>query len=114
MLPKGKQAEEVVKDYLISQGLTWLSSQYRCRFGEIDLIMRDQLYVVFVEVRFRQNRHFGNALESITQQKQKKILLTASFYLTEKRLHSQAMVRFDVACIQGDTNQIEWIKDAFR
>ncbi|MCX7116111.1 MAG: YraN family protein [Gammaproteobacteria bacterium] len=111
---KGDQAEDVVKNYLLSQGLQWEMSHYRSRFGEIDLVMRDKAWLVFVEVRFRQSRSFGNALESVTPQKQKKLWLTASCYLSERRAHLSENVRFDVVSLQGDVDEIEWIRDAFR
>ncbi len=114
MQRKGDQAEEVVKTYLISQGLHWEMSHYRSRFGEIDLVMRDKTHLVFVEVRFRQSGSFGGAIESVTPQKQKKLWLTASCYLSERRAHLNEAVRFDVVSLQGDLNEIEWIQDAFR
>lgn len=114
MQPKGERAEEMVKAYLLTQGLTWVTSRYRTRFGEIDLVMRDQAYLVFVEVRFRQSRAFGMALESITPQKKRKLWLTASSYLSSQRAHLREAVRFDVVSLQGDNNEMEWIQDAFR
>ena len=75
----GFVAEKQACDYLMSQGLKWVESNYRCQLGEIDLIMRDKEYLVFVEVRARASRDFGGALESVGYRKQQKILKTIKF-----------------------------------
>lgn len=111
---KGLEAEALAKEYLQQQGLTWVTGRFHSRMGEIDLIMRDQATLVFVEVRFRQDRQFGTGLESISIHKQKKIWLTASYYLLKEKLHEKVPVRFDVVSIQGDKDEIIWMKDAFR
>lgn len=62
----GKNAEELATIYLQQQGLTLISSNFRCKFGEIDLIMRDNKSLVFVEARLRRSAAFGGAAISIT------------------------------------------------
>lgn len=109
----GLVAEEHARQYLVTQGLTWVESNFRCRLGEIDLIMRHKEYLVFVEVRARASRTFGGALESITIHKQKKILKTASLYLLSSRLHNTVPIRFDVVCIEGVPPELTWISNAF-
>lgn len=109
----GLAAEEIARDYLIAQGMKWVESNYRCKLGEIDLIMRDKDYLVFVEVRSRVSASHGGAIESITYGKQQKIQRTASLYLLTRKLHDKVAVRFDVVCIEGKPPQLNWISNAF-
>ena len=62
----GNEAEKMAATYLQQHGLILLETNYRCRFGEIDLVMRDGNATVFVEVRLRSNTDFGGAGISIT------------------------------------------------
>ncbi len=108
---KGNEREEQAKIYLIRHGLRWIQSNYRSRFGEIDLIMRDRSELVFVEVKYRKSAAFGLAYESVSRQKQKKLQLTALQYLAHTASINSA--RFDVVSLQGEPAEIEWIKNAF-
>ena len=112
-LRKGELAEQQACDYLQGQGLVLIRKNYRCKRGEIDLIMKQHNSLVFVEVRFRKNRQFGGALESITAAKQNKLRLTALHYLQQHG--EQQNSRFDVVAITGEgkTPQLEWIQNAF-
>jgi len=107
----GNAAEDQVLSYLVEQGLQLVTRNYSCKAGEIDLIMRDAGQLVFVEVRFRTRTDFGSALESVTPAKQRKLILTAQYYLQHTR--QMPACRFDVAGI-GQDRQIHWIKDAFQ
>lgn len=111
---KGFIAEEKAKNYLITQGLKWIKSNFSCRMGEIDLIMEEENYLVFVEVRFRSSLKFGGAAESITPLKKKKLLKTALFYLMKHKKYHNFPARFDVVIFDGDPIQINWIKNAFQ
>jgi putative endonuclease len=113
-LKKGLVGEDCARDYLIKQGLVFKKSNYRCRLGEIDLIMQDGVYLVFVEVRMRRSSTYGSALESVNYSKQKKIIKAASLYLSVNKLHEKYPVRFDVVSLQGIPPKIEWIKCAFQ
>lgn len=110
---KGFLAEAIARDYLVTNGLIWVESNYTCRFGEIDLIMRERNAWVFVEVRARVSAAFGGAIASVTPSKQQKIIKTASHYMLVNRLKNQYPVRLDVVGLQGDPPQIAWIKNAF-
>lgn len=112
-LQKGCVAEDLARDYLLRQGLKWKASNYRTRMGEIDLIMHDGAHLVFVEVRSRRSAEFGNAIETITQRKQRKIMHTAAFYIQSQALHEQYPCRFDVIALQGHPPVIRWIQNAF-
>lgn len=109
MIESGKQAENLAADFLQRQGLRLVEKNYRCRMGEIDLIMDDLATRVFVEVRLRRNRNFGGAAESITRVKQGRLIRAAQHYL--QQLPKQPQCRFDAVLLDG--LKIEWIKDAF-
>ena len=115
MNKRGEQAEQIACDYLQQQSLSFISKNYHCRRGEIDLIMQEGDSLVFIEVRYRKSAQFGSALESITVQKQKKIIITAQYYLSQ-HTHSVSSYRFDVVAITSDKKHanIEWVKDAFQ
>ena len=111
----GAIAEEQAKSYLETQGLTLAERNYRCRQGEIDLIMQDQETLVFIEVRYRKHSHFGGAESSITPTKQQRIIMAASHFLQSRKGHNIPPCRFDVLAIEGKEPQnIHWIKDAFQ
>lgn len=109
----GFAVEEKVQAYLVAQGLRWIESNYRCRMGEIDLIMCDQQYLIFVEVRARRSNQFGGALASVTYQKRHKLMRTAQWYLMQKKLTAHAFVRFDIVSVEGNTQQMTWHQNAF-
>lgn len=109
----GLIAEQQARNYLVGKGLRWIASNYRCRWGEVDLIMGDGKTLVFVEVRARVSAEFGGATGSITLQKQRKIIKTAMHYMVAKNLYTTCNGRFDVISVQGTSSQIEWIKNAF-
>ena len=107
----GKEAEQIAAMYLQQQGLTMVASNYQCRYGEIDLIMRDSSMLVFVEVRLRSNASFGGAGMSITAAKQQKLTRTAEHYLQQ---HGSKVCRFDAVLMsRPSAENIEWIKNAF-
>lgn len=108
----GVAAEQWARQFLQQQGLQPIAQNYRSRFGEIDLIMRDGATLVFVEVRLRSNVHFGGAAGSIDQRKQQRLIATAQHYLAE--LNAIPPCRFDVILmddVQGKNWQ--WLKNAF-
>lgn len=108
----GAQAEQLAADYLKLRGLQLVETNYRCRFGEIDLICHEGRTLVFVEVRLRGSEAFGGAAASITARKQGRIVLAARHYL--QQLRDTPACRFDVVLLRGlRDNDIEWIRDAF-
>ncbi len=107
----GKAAERLAATWLQQQGLKLLESNYRSRFGEIDLIMQDGREIVFVEVRLRSSNTFGDAGASITPAKQQKLARTAEDYLMR---HGMAPCRFDAVLLESlDARQLQWIRNAF-
>lgn len=95
-LQQGEDAERACCRFLKQQGLKLVCSNYRCRYGEIDLIMLDGDTLVFTEVRFRSNKGFGDGLDSITHAKQEKLRRTAEHYLQR---HGYRIARFDVVSV---------------
>lgn len=108
----GARAEQQAAQFLRQHGLLLLRQNYRCRYGEIDLIMRDGTTLVFVEVRLRSRSDFGGAAASIGSTKQARLLRTAQHYLAA--LRNTPPCRFDALLLHGpDGANIEWIKNAF-
>ena len=111
MTLRGRHAENFAALFLQQQGLKLVARNYRCRFGEIDLIARDGKTLVFVEVRMRASDQFGGAAASITAGKRRKLLRTARHYLAGAA-HTPAC-RFDALLVNGTDNSVEWLKNAF-
>lgn len=111
----GDKGEQLALHYLEKKGLKLISRNYRQRGGEIDLIMQEETALVFIEVRLRKSIQFGSALESVTAQKQQRLIQTAQYYL-QKNTKLYAFYRFDVIGISPENNDfnINWVKDAFQ
>ena len=92
-----------------------VSRNYRCRRGEIDLVMRDADTLVFVEVRRRRSRVFGGGLDSVDARKRARIVAAAEHYLMVNRIGDDRPCRFDVVAIDGPPRsaKIEWVRGAF-
>jgi len=107
----GIRAEDLALAHLEGRGLVLQKRNFRCRMGEIDLIMRDGETLVFVEVRLRARSSFASAAESIDFRKQRRIITAARFYLSGR---AERPCRFD--CILLDRvapDAVTWIKSAF-
>lgn len=94
----GIKGEEIALSFLYSLGYFLLEKNFRCRFGEIDLIMKDEDVIVFVEVKTRRNLLFGLPQESVHPAKQAKIRRLAQYYLASKRMKDSPL-RFDVMAV---------------
>lgn len=108
----GQTAELQALKYLEQQGLVLVCRNFRCKQGELDLVMKEGNVLVIVEVRFRKTERFGGAVASVTAQKQARIIAATQHYVIINRL-SQLPIRFDVVAISGD-HHINWIKNAFQ
>ena len=105
----GNHAEARALAHLQQQRLTLLAQNYRCRHGEIDLIMQDGAHIVFVEVRRRGNH--SAAAGSIDEHKQRRLTAAAAHYLSHSHTNPP-VCRFDAVLI--DHNEcIQWVKNAF-
>ena len=106
----GKDAEGRAVSLLTSHGLTLIARNYRCRGGEIDLVMRDSGHLVFVEVRYRSHAGFGGALASVNARKRERLIRAAQHYLV--RYGWRGPCRFDVVGFDRG-HEGQWIRDAF-
>lgn len=114
----GAWGEALAADYLRKKHFQIIASGYRCRFGEIDLIVQDRKHLVFVEVKLRKSDRFASAFEYVDRRKQDRIRITASMYLSHNPTKLQP--RFDVIEIYApygmDTRDpvIHHLEDAFQ
>lgn len=119
---RGQAFEHKACLYLQQHGLKLLQRNYRSRLGEIDLIMMDGEYLVFIEVRYRRSHRFGTGAESVDRRKQGRLISTANHYLQRQRCSNTQAARFDVISISpqptttmdSQADHILWIKDAFQ
>ena len=105
---QGQAGEDDALDYLRQNGLVLVERNFRCKGGEIDLIMRQQAALVFVEVRKRADNRHGGAAASVTASKQARLILAAQIYL--QRYKNPPVCRFDVVAIDGTV--LNWLKNA--
>ena len=113
---KGNWAEDLACTWLVKQGLTLKQKNFYTRYGEIDLIMSDSLQLIFFEVKFRKNNHFGTAEASITHQKCRRLKAAVETYLLINNYGSNQPLRFDAVTVvparEAHLNcTINWIKN---
>lgn len=111
----GQSAEQKARLFLQTKGFRFVEQNYTCRYGEIDLIMRDRDDIVFVEVRSRSRIDYGHAAETINGSKQTKLIKTATHFLQKKEWLYKVSSRFDIVALQlvAGKWQLDWIKNAF-
>jgi putative endonuclease len=105
---QGQAGEDQALVYLEQNGLTLVERNFRCKGGEIDLIMQGSGTLVFVEVRKRAASAYGGAAASVTVRKQKRLITAAQVYLQRYRMPPAC--RIDVVAIDGAS--IEWLINA--
>lgn len=112
---RGDAAEKASVRFLKRQGLAIIETNYRCRYGEIDVIAKDGDHVVFLEVRSRSDQRYGSAAESVDYRKQQRLISAALHYLAHQ-LRTELPCRFDVieASANGKGFDINWLKNAFQ
>lgn len=111
----GQAAEREARAFLEAHGLSYLASNFRCRYGEIDLVMQEDAALIIVEVRYRRRDSFMDPSESITRAKQQRIARTAAFFLQKNRRRGEPPIRFDVVSLTGPLGdlRIRWLRGAF-
>ena len=111
----GDRYEDVALAHLEHAGLALIERNYRCRYGEIDLVMRDRDTVVFVEVRYRRASGFGDGIDSVNAGKRAKLVRAAEVFLASHPRLAGDACRFDVLAIAGDTQtpSLDWRRNAF-
>jgi putative endonuclease len=110
----GKAGEDIAVAYLKTEGYTILDRNYRCLFGEVDIVARDGDAIVFVEVKSRRSDRFGDPQMAVGVEKQKKLCRISMKYLQDRRLYP-CNARFDVVAVKmfPSGNQVEVIRNAF-
>ena len=110
----GREGERLAELFLKKKGYKLVERNYRCRGGEVDLILLDRKVVVFVEVKTRTDDIFGSPFEAVEPRKQRRMILAAQLFLQQKQLHERD-ARFDVVGISwpGAQPLVEHIRNAF-
>jgi len=111
----GARYEDIALAHLERAGLALIARNYHCRYGELDLVMRERDVVVFVEVRYRGASRFGDGVDSVGAAKRAKLVRAASAFLAEHPRLAGAACRFDVLAIGGgeDAPSMDWRQNAF-
>lgn len=111
----GNDSEMLARRYLEQQGYQFLHANFTCKWGEIDLIMQKEQELVFVEVRSRSSKQYGEPSETVNRKKQEKIRKTAQYFLCRNPQLTRCYCRFDVVSIVWTDGRasVEWIADAF-
>ncbi|RLA26642.1 MAG: YraN family protein [Gammaproteobacteria bacterium] len=114
-LDNGRLAEALARRYLLNRGLQVVTENYHCRYGELDLIMRDAGLLVIVETRYRRQSTFGGPIESISAVKRQKIVRSTQHFINKYPAYRNVSVRFDVIGLTGTLKapDIHWIAGAF-
>ena len=113
---RGAAIEQIAAQWLAQQGLTLITQNHYVKGGELDLVMRDGDILVFIEVKHRTTTRYGHPLETVTYQKQQRLVRAASFYLHRHGLWDRVS-RIDVIGItpgQSSKYRIQWIKNAIQ
>lgn len=112
---RGAAAEQYAASWLRQRKLRILSTNFRCRCGEIDIIAMDESTLCIIEVRYRKSANFGSAAETVTMSKQQRIINSTQFYLQRHQQYSDLCIRFDVLAMSGSLEHpdIDWHKNAF-
>lgn len=108
--------EQKAAEYLTNKGCRIIAANYRCKLGEIDIIMQDEAVICFVEVKYRTNIQYGSAIEAVNYSKQRRIRKAAAYYLAAELHTQEVLCRFDVLGFDMDASgniNITHIKDAF-
>ncbi|MDO4460118.1 MAG: YraN family protein [Clostridia bacterium] len=111
----GSLGEDYVTAVLIEKGYRLVARNFHSRYGEIDIIVRDDRYIVFVEVKTRKVKSLTSPFEAVTKSKQQKIIKTAEFFLMRNKFNLQP--RFDVAAVETREKEVislNYLTDAFR
>jgi putative endonuclease len=114
----GRRGEDLACRHLEAQGLRLLERNYRCRMGEIDLVMLEGATLVLVEVRSRTTAEHGSAAATVGPRKQQRFIRAARHLLLTRPDYRRLPARFDVVAIDpaamGEPPRVSWIRDAFR
>lgn len=114
----GRRGEDLALQYLEARGLRLLERNYRCKGGEIDLVMLDGTTLALIEVRSRSSSDFGGAAASVGTRKQRRFIVAARHLMLTRPQMRKLAARFDVVAVdraEGSGEQVvTWVRDAFR
>lgn len=115
MSTAGQAWEDLACEHLRAAGLELLARNFRTRFGELDLVMRDAGVLVFVEVRYRARSDYGGAAASVDQRKRGRLSTAGAQFRQQHPALADLPCRFDVVAITGprDAARIDWHRAAF-
>ena len=108
---RGADAETRALRHLEREGLKLIARNWRCKGGELDLVMTDGATLAVIEVRSRARSDYGSALESVDGRKQGRLVHATQLFLAAHQAHAQREVRFDVVTLEG--SDLQWLKAAF-
>ena len=111
---RGAATEAAARRLLERAGLQLLAANFRSAGGELDLVMREREYVVFVEVRYRSVPAQVGAADSVDRHKRRHLIRAAQGFLACHPALANVPCRFDVIAAHGDPMQLQWLRDAFR
>lgn len=114
----GRRGEDLALQYLEARGLRLLERNYRCRGGEIDLVMLDGTTLALIEVRSRSSSDFGGAAASVGTRKQRRFIVAARHLMLTRPQMRKLAARFDVVAVDRAEGSgevvVTWVRDAFR
>lgn len=99
----GSEKEQEARRYLEKKGYEIVTTNYWCRYAEIDIVARDRGALVFVEVKYRKNAEYGNGTYAVSEKKIRNISRCARYYIYKEHVPPDVPMRFDVIAIDGDT-----------
>ncbi|WP_312326530.1 YraN family protein [Stenotrophomonas sp.] len=111
---RGAAVETAALAHLRGAGLSPLARNVRYKGGELDLVMREGITTVFVEVRYRADARFGGGAASVDLRKRRKLVLAAQLFLLAHPELARGPCRFDVVEASGEPPRLNWLRDAFR
>lgn len=107
----GSQAEDRALRFLQERGLRLLARNWRCKLGELDLVMQDGDTVAVIEVRSRARSDWGAAAETVDARKQARVVRATKLWLARRPELAEQPLRFDVVTL--DAGELEWRREAF-
>jgi putative endonuclease len=115
MNERGAAMEAEAERWLHARGLRSVARNFRCKAGELDLVMQEGRHLVFVEVRFRRDDSYGGAAASVTGAKQQRLIGAAHAFIESHPRWRDSACRFDVLAGSAAAGRLEWqwLRDAF-
>lgn len=107
----GNKYESVAREYLTKNCYSIIESNFSCKIGEIDIIAKNEEYLCFIEVKYRDKDSLAKGFYAVDKKKQRKIYNVAKYYMLVKNIKNDTACRFDVVSIDGE--EITLIRNAF-